>query len=243
MGLKIFAPDHPLVLDGSHDEEGYTPAERRAQARRQAAIDAERGVTKGPTMRLFDDDKVGCYLDAIGHRLEKTSDNETKVVDLTLRVQPLTPEMSTSLDPDVRNFLFTLTDATPRQKLKSVHFALTVPNQQLTVHLLPEMDGQIVFADVEINDVKARTQKDVDGYALVFYASYGPASPRDLEYFQEWYTQQRFVTFHPQEPALDFSGKEETEPVETARRVPRRHPKAPPIEPGDELRPGTHAEH
>jgi hypothetical protein len=43
-------------------------------------------------MRLFDgDERIGCYLDGVNLRLEKTKDQELKVVDLTLRVQPFTP--------------------------------------------------------------------------------------------------------------------------------------------------------
>jgi hypothetical protein len=114
----------------------------------------------------------------------------------------------------------------------------------LTVHRLPELDGSIVFSDVGIDGVRARTEKGVDGYGLVFYAAYGPCSPRDLEYICEWHTQQRFVTFHPQAPVLDFEGRaEDTTEPEPARRIPRRHPKTEPVEAGDELRPGVHAEH
>ena len=81
-------------------------------------------------MRLFDVDKVGCYLDAIGHRVEKTKDGkEIKMVDLTLRVQPFTSELAVAFDPDVRALLFNMGDALPRQKLKAIHFALTVPKQ------------------------------------------------------------------------------------------------------------------
>jgi hypothetical protein len=196
-------------------------------------------------MRLFDEDKVGIYLDAIGHRVEKTKDGkETKVVDLTLRVQPFTVELATALDADVRALLFNMGDALPKAKLKAIHFKLPVPKQTMTVHLLPELDPQIVFTDVEIDGVRARTESGVDGFALVFYASFGPLSPRDLEYVCDWLTQQRFITFQPQEPALNFDAKPEDEDaIEPARRLPRRNPRTQPIETGDELREGVFAEH
>jgi hypothetical protein len=195
-------------------------------------------------MRFFDDDKVGVYLDGIDHRVEKTKDgDEVKMVDLTLRVQPFTPELAGSLDPDVRALLFNLGDAEPKKKLKAIHFDLTVPRQVLTVHLLPELAEQIAFADVDITGVRARTEKGVDGFGLVFYASFGPASPRDLEYVCDWLTQQRFLTFQPQEPALNFDAQDE-ETIEPARKTPRRHPKrGPAIQSGDELHLGRHAEH
>lgn len=278
--MIVFAADDPRVLSGQYDREGFTPAERRALERRRLESEHhkmpdsirdtngvwrclycgmvqpcgqrhDRPFTKGTTtMRFFDHDKVGCYLDAIGHRVEKTKDGkEIKMVDLTLRVQPLTPELATSLDPDVRTLLFNMGDALPRQKLKAIHFALTVPKQQLTVGVLPELDARVVFADCEVGDVRARTEKGVDGYALIFYAAYGPASPSDLEYICDWLTQQRFVTFEEQQPALNFEGRSGSDanadapPAAPRARGPRRAPGGPAVQAGDELHPGVHAEH
>ena len=177
-------------------------------------------------MRFFDDDRVGCYLDDIGHRVEKTKDGrEIKMVDLVLRVQPLTPELAVALDADVRALLFTMNDAQPKPKLKAVEFRLPVPRQQVTVTLLPDdaPQGAIVFTEVEITGTRARTEKGVDGFGLVFYASVGPVSASDLEYICAWHTQQRFVTFHEQQPAL-FDTTDAPENV--ARHVPRRHASA-----------------
>jgi hypothetical protein len=192
-------------------------------------------------MRLFDDDHVGCYLDDIGHRVDKVDGTEVKMVDLTLRVQPFTPVCAGSLDPDVRALLFSLGDATPKPKLKEVKFKLTVPRQQLAIRVLPELDEGLVLCDCEVTDVRARTEKGVDGFALVFYVSYGPASPRELEYVCEWLTQQRFVTFQPQQPALDFAAQEPAE--DAAPAPPRRRGRTRRVQAGDELRPGVHAEH
>jgi hypothetical protein len=155
-------------------------------------------------MRLFDDDRVGCYLDDIGHRVEKTKDGtEIKVVDLTLRVQPLTPALASSLDPDVHALLFNLSDGQPKPKIKAVEFALSPGLQSLAVYLLPESsEPQILFSEVAIDRPRARTEKGVDGYGFVFYASFGPVGADDLEYICNWYTQQRFITFHPQQLSL-----------------------------------------
>jgi hypothetical protein len=99
-----------------------------------------------------------------------------------------------------------------------------VARQALTVRLIPESnDGAIQFADVEITEPRARVEKGVDGFALVFYASFGPVGARELEYLCGWHTQQRFVTFQPQDPALDFAGAPEptTPPPGGPRRVAR----------------------
>jgi hypothetical protein len=196
-------------------------------------------------MRFFDDDGIGCYLDDIGHRVEKTKDgnSEHRVVDLTLRVQPFDAELAGSLDPDVRALLFTMGDGTPKPKLKAATFALTVPLQQLAIRLVPELPERVLFDACTIRGVRARTQKDLDGFALVFRVSYGPASPADLLYVTDWLTQQRFVTFHPQQPALDFAGKAEPDEPAPPRRGRGRPRTVPPVEKGDALRPGAHAEH
>ena len=158
-------------------------------------------------MKLFDDvDRVGCYLDHIAHRVEKTKGgDEVKMIDLTLRVQPFTPDLAAALDPDVRALLFRLDDAEPKPKIKALDFALTVPRQILRVYPVPEIDnGGMAFDDVEISDPRARTEKNVDGFALVLYASLGPLTPDQLEFVCEWLTEQRFVAFDPQTPAFDF---------------------------------------
>jgi hypothetical protein len=171
-------------------------------------------------MRLFDDDRIGCYLDDIGHRVEKTKDGlEIKMVDLTLRVQPLTPELATSLDPDVHALLFNLGDGQPKPKIKAMEFRLPCGRQAMSVYLLPEglADPQIRFVDVEIDRPRARTEKGVDGYGFVFYASFGPVGAQDLEYICNWYTQQRFVTFQPQQLSLIENAPESTTPRRRAR--------------------------
>lgn len=49
-------------------------------------------------MRLFDTDKkVGIFLDDISPRVEKRKGEEIKLVDLALRVQPLTVELAAAV--------------------------------------------------------------------------------------------------------------------------------------------------
>lgn len=181
---------------------------------------------KGPTMRFFDTDRVGCYLDGVNLRLERTKDAEHKVIDLTLRVQPFTPELATALHPDVRALLFSMTEATPKPLLKSVELRLpNLAKQHLDCFTLPEEHltvGAFTLLDAEMSDPRVRTEKGVDGYALVFYATIGPVGKEELEYVTNWYTQQRFVTFRESQAVMDFAGKAEGD-VEA--KAPRRAPK------------------
>lgn len=175
-------------------------------------------------MRFFDDPQIGCYLDDIGHRVERTKDGkEIKMVDLTLRVQPFTNALAVSCDPDVCTFLFAMVDGQPKAKLKAVEFKLAIPRQQLAVFLLPATEpepqsAQVLLEDVEISGPRARTEKGVDGYGLVFYASFGPVSKEQLEYICNWHTQQRFITFTEQQPGLDFAGADEPPTTVTPHR-------------------------
>jgi len=176
-------------------------------------------------MRFFEHDNVGCYLDGIDHRVENTKDGrELHMVDLTLRVQPFTAELAAAVDPDVRALLFNLGDGEPKHKLKAAQFDLRVTRQQIVVCLMPESPtGAIVLSDVEVTQPRARTEKGVDGFGFVFYASFGPIGSDELDYLVAWHTQQRFLTFTPQQPALDFAGAAEGD-VESAPRPARRRP-------------------
>jgi hypothetical protein len=158
-------------------------------------------------MRFFDEEHVGCYLDAIGHRVEKTKDGETKLVDLTLRVQPFTPQLAIALDPDIRALIFTMGSGDPKPKIKKCEFALVVPQQRLVVRPIPDLDtGALSLFAVQVTKPRVRTEKDVDGFAFICRVTVAALGSRELEFVQAWYTEQRFVTFEPEQPALDFAG-------------------------------------
>lgn len=173
-------------------------------------------------MQLFDTDRVGCYLDGVNLRLEKTKEAEHKVIDLTLRVQPFTPELAAALHPEVRALLFTMNDATPKPLLKSVELKLpgVLPKQHMDCYTLPD-EGEAGFTllHAEISDPRARTEKGVEGYAFVFYATIGPVGRDELEFVTNWYTQCRFVTFREAQATMDFAGKNEDA---TEAKPPRR---------------------
>lgn len=204
-------------------------------------------------MRFFDQDKVGCYLDGVNLRLEKTKDAEHKVIDLTLRVQPFSAELAAALHPDVRALLFTMNSATPKPLLKYVGLSLNdVPKQHLDCYLLPEdVDaGAFSLQHAEVTEPRVRTEKGVDGYALIFYATIGPVGRDELEYVTTWYTQQRFVTFREAQGTLALEAAADDEKARNddghARHIKRRG-KAKDGYPGpmagEELRDGVRAEH
>jgi hypothetical protein len=138
------------------------------------------------------------------------------MIDLTLRVQPFTHALALTLEADVTAELFRLGDGSQKEIVKAIEFAIAVPNQRILIYAVPDIpDPSMVLIDAEISGVRARTQKDVDGYALVFYVSVGPVARDQLDYVCRWHSEQRFCTFEKQQPVLDFE-------VNEAPRPPRR---------------------
>jgi hypothetical protein len=224
-----------------------TPAEAAAgYAHRQCLYPLLKGDRP---MRFFDVDRVGAYLDAVTLRLEKTKDTEHKVIDLTLRVQPFDSTLAAALHPDVRALLFTGdSDGTPKQLLKAVELRLSdVPHQHIECWLLAEDSGSVfTLRDAEISDPRVRTEKGVDGYALIFYATIGPVGRDELEYVVNWYTQVRFLTFTEAQVPLNFDDEgadESAAPPPPARRSRRPRAVGEPELDGAPLRHGVVAEH
>jgi len=160
-------------------------------------------------MKFCDRPKLPVFLDTISHRIEKTKDGEVKMTDLTLRVQPFQADDATAINHEMRALLWTLNSAEQRKVIASIGFNLKPERQQIEVYVLPEMDDpNLALVDVDISGVRVACEKDVDGYKLVFYASFGPAGARELEYVQEWLGHQRFLSFFPMNENL-FDGKGE----------------------------------
>lgn len=162
-------------------------------------------------MRLFDMDAVGVFLDTYSPRGEKTTEGETAVLDLTLRVQPFTPALATSFDTRVRAKIFSLSEATQDPMIAELKLrGIDPPKQDVTVFLLPENKrAAVAFFDVECSDFRVRAEKGVDGYALVFYATVGPLGAEELEEIYKWHRQQRFLTFNKSQSVLNFEAKSE----------------------------------
>ena len=157
-------------------------------------------------MRLFDSDDVPCYLDHIAHRVapEKNEETETKIVDLTLRVELFTPDLATAVHPDVRALLFTKAGQ-PKPMIKALEFTMPVPRQRLTVRPIQHEDlGACCLTDVAIAKTRVRTEKNLADFAFLCRASLEVMEPNDLAWICAWLAEVRFVTFDPAHPEFDF---------------------------------------
>jgi hypothetical protein len=162
--------------------------------------------------KFFEVAKVGCYCEAITHSTEKRKDGETKVIQLSLRVDPFDAKLATAVDTTVRATLFKLGNAEPHDHLRRVSFALGTGRQLLTIFATPDSGRPSIALDqVRIGDVYARTSKDARGYMLVFKAIFGPPDATELEYCERWRNGMAFVTFEAAEPSelFELEGEEE----------------------------------
>lgn len=155
--------------------------------------------------RLIDINKVGIFCDGIAHSTEKRKDGETKVVQLTLRIQPFDSKLASQVRQDVRQTLFRLNTAEPHPHLERVNFKLGVPRQDLEIFASSDTrKASILIQGCKISGVYARTEKDANMLAFVVKASFGPASKNELEYVEDWRNGQRWVTFTESDPSFQF---------------------------------------
>lgn len=174
--------------------------------------------------RLFSVNKVPIFCDSYTPGIEKRRGEQVSIVTLTLRVQPFDAKLATAIDDGlgdngVRSQLFKLSTAEMRPHIDRVNFSLDCPRQQLQVFASTDTeDASIAFDQVKISGAYARTSKDVDGYAFVVRASFGPVGPAELAYIHTWYATQRAVSFLEAEPSLDF--EDEASEGETGDEAP-----------------------
>lgn len=175
-------------------------------------------------MKLFDVAKVGLFLDTITHATEKRDGDDVKIVTLALRVQPFDHKLAGAVSDQVRNSLFNLNHPDPKPHLRRVDFALGCERQKLICY--PSSDtkaSRIAFDQAKISGTYARTEKNVNGYAFVFKASFGPCGREELEYIQDWHLSQRWITFEEAEPGLfpeDGEGEDDEEDTRARRPTP-----------------------
>jgi hypothetical protein len=176
-------------------------------------------------MTFCDGLKLGLFCDTFNPATEKRRDDEVKVVRLTLRVQPLTPEVAAAIDPIVRRTLFKQQHPDPTPYMHEVTFTLDVPRQLLKVFAARDSPKpSIAFDQVHIGRLRTRLEKAVEGWALIFKVTFGPCSAAELAYVQEWYGTQRFVVFSPAEAELAFGEATDNgpdDPDEAPARPPR----------------------
>lgn len=173
-------------------------------------------------MKLFEIAKVGCYCEGVAHSLEKRRGEDVKVLTLTMKVAPFSATHAASMPDGVKPTLFKLNSGDPKETLRRVEFALGVERQQLHVFASPDTSKATFMLDqVRIHGTYARVVKDRNGFDFLFKATFGPVGRDELEWIQAWLLTQKFVTFEPAEPSMDFEedGEDGTEADQKSREV------------------------
>lgn len=179
------------------------------------------------SQKLFNLPKIGVFLDGFSPSTEERRGEDTKVVVLSLRVQPFSVKHAIAIDDglgedsNVRQALFNLTNDEPKPHLERVNLALGCPPQTLLVHAAPDApEARIAFTQCKIAGTYARTQKDIQGYAFCFKATFGPVGADDLAFLQHWFLSQQFVTFEAAQPLIDDVVANAPTPPSTTQRPP-----------------------
>lgn len=180
--------------------------------------------------RLFSTGKIAIFCDTYAPGVEKRKGDVVKIMTATFRVQPFDAKLATSIDDGlsdnsgVRAALFKLNHPDPKPHLDRVNFTLACPRQNMIIFASPDTDeSRVGFLQVKIAGIYARTQKDVDGYALVFTGAFGPLGRTELEYLHAWHRTQRFVTFEESEPSMEFEDSDD-EGADENQAPPRPKP-------------------
>lgn len=162
-------------------------------------------------MKLFSVGKIGVTLDHIVHKLEKRKDGEVKVIELKCRVAPLTPLIASAVDEIVKAALFKRTSGEPHAYVKEFLFLLPIDRQQVYIFASPDtVKPSILFDQVKVSNLRARTEKGAIGYALTFSLTFSQDDSQ-LSYSEAWRTQMRFISVEESEPSLDFADADEVE--------------------------------
>lgn len=174
-------------------------------------------------MNLFTVPKIPVCCEGITHRLETRKSGETKVVDLTLKVQPFNGQLAAALDPNeygfVKRVLFKMDSGDPTVDLRAAEFTPPGDRQRLTCFATTDsVEPSIVLDQVKVTKLSARRGKKAHGWTLTIGVSFGPLGRNELEYVNRFYTGQAFITFEEADPSLDFADDEESEDDVTDKR-------------------------
>jgi hypothetical protein len=177
-------------------------------------------------MKLFTAGRIPLYCEGITHRLETRKSGDVKVVDLTLKAEPFTAQLSAAMNASeygfVRRVLFTLSDASPIRDYRSIEFKPPVDRQKLICYASVDIPkASIAIDQAKVTKIRARQAKDGYHWTLYLYASFGPLGREELEYVNAFYCEQRWIAFEEAEPSLEFEGDagdeaDEPEPLRPA---------------------------
>lgn len=175
-------------------------------------------------MKLFSVGKIGVTLDHIIHKMEKRKDGDVKVIELKCRIFPFSSQIALAIDEIVKTALFKRTSGEPHAHVKEFVFLLPIERQQVYIFASPDTEkASILFDQVKVSHLRARTEKGAGGYALTFSLTFSQ-DDKQLAYAESWRTEMRFLSTEESEPSLDFMDNDTDEPDEEVAPAERPEP-------------------
>lgn len=169
---------------------------------------------------------------------ETVDEEERRVVVMTFAIAPFTAPLADALN--VKSVLFGSNG--PKEAIESVVVHIDAPLQRMTFAMAPDQgERRIVLQDVAVvSKLRAKVKRDrepaVMDAAIKFSVRYPDADT--LLYIANGVTDTHYVTLEAEQGDLL------TTAADTDAEPPRRRRRGmPAVGPGDELRPGVHAEH
>lgn len=160
---------------------------------------------------MFDTERLPIRFANIQHRTMERGEKEIALVEITLEINPLKPELAQELDGYVRSTLFTRSDAAVTPKLAGARFNLSPLPQEILVRMAPDQtDESFLIREAKIGEFSARRSKKSSAWRLVFTATCNPTSEHHLAQIVDSYLKTRYCTFaNAQADLFSEKGQEE----------------------------------
>lgn len=144
---------------------------------------------------MFETHNVPCYIESMGHKTIKIGKEKYKGTQLSLRVDPLTPELAAELE-SVKGICFRRNDAEVNPNIDAVSFTHKPKAQVIELRPDPSVAKHSVrIEEAKISKIRVRKPSDGSQWVLVFKATFAEISGNDLMYLKEALFEQRFFTF------------------------------------------------
>jgi hypothetical protein len=171
---------------------------------------------------------------------EEVDEETRRIVVCTFGIVPFTGAQADALN--VRSLLFDATTGQPKEAIETIVLNIDMPLQRLTFAMAPDQeDRRIVLPNVKIETkLRAKVKRDRDPLMVdaVLKISFHYPSAAELLYIANGVNDTHYLTFESEQGDLLTAVEPDAAPP---RRTRGRS--ALPVDAGDELRPGVHAEH
>lgn len=150
---------------------------------------------------MFDTKHVPCYLEGMGHKTLKIGKDRYKGTMLTLRIDPLTPELAAELEA-VKGICFRRNDAEVNPHINAVHFTLKPRVQRFEVTGAEGVRPSVTIPEAKIAKVRVRKPSDGSQWVLVFQVVFAEVGATELLYLKDALFEQRLFTFQDAQGGL-----------------------------------------